>query len=94
VRGLGLGTEVPQWGPGAEPAPIGGLGDEVPQKLKNFTVIVGEFLHILGVTTKQFTSVDLEVCIEILHACGLYFWSPYRDPMILYSVKLKQSNKT
>ena len=31
----GPGTEVPRWGPGAQPL-LGGLGDEVPQKLNAF----------------------------------------------------------
>ena len=41
------GTEVPQWGPRTKP--LGGLGDEVPQKLKQFwisiCIILTEFLN-------------------------------------------------
>jgi len=36
-----LGTEVPQWGPGG--APIRGLGDEVPQKLKHIVIYCNKF---------------------------------------------------
>ena len=38
--------QVPQRGPGAEPRWV-----EVPKKMNNFTVIAGEFLRILGVTS-------------------------------------------
>jgi len=37
----------------------------------------------LAVTATQFNSVDLEVCIKILRACGLYFWSTYSDSVLL-----------
>jgi len=72
--------EVLDWGKirkcGGQKSPSGVQGQTpgLGQKLKIFTVIVGEFLRILGVTAKQFTSIDLEVCIKMLHARGLYFW--------------------
>ena len=52
----------------AEPVPplVRPRPGELPgeQTLKIFTLIVGEFLSILGTTAKQFTSVDLQVCIK------------------------------
>jgi len=51
----------PQRGPGAEPRWV-----EVPKKMNNFTVIAGEFLRILRVTAKHFTSM---VCIKFLQCC-------------------------
>jgi len=56
----------PQRGPGAEPRWV-----EVPKKMNNFTVIAGEFLRILRVTAKHFTSISLWFVLNFYNAAVL-----------------------
>ena len=71
--------EVLDWGKigkcGGQKSPSGVQGQTpgLGQKLKIFTVIVGEFLRIVTVTAKQFNSVDQRSVLRFYMHVGYIF---------------------
>ena len=68
---MSLGTELFQWGPGAKPR-YGGLGNEVPQMLKQFTdrhclqILTAETIKIRKFRTK----ITSRFLINMFHGAG------------------------
>ena len=56
-------TGVPS-GPGAESRPVEGLGDEVPQKLKNFKNSYKKILRIFGSISHIFIYINYFSCLQ------------------------------